>query len=304
MNILITGANGFIGRELVKFFHNNPNNKVIGTSKSKNYLGSEQIKYISADLGDELYLDKFEEVDELDLIIHTAALIRYDDFDFDTIKSNCIGIMNISKLCLTKECKKIIYISSIPIIGTPVRVPVDEMHPTNPKTLYHLTKLFAEQYLKIIESKGVVSITLRIPSPIGPNMPKNKILTIFVDNCVNNNDISLYGEGKRKQNYIDILDIVDAVNNSISLDGSGVFNIAGRKSYSNIELANICKDVLKSSANIAFNNIPDPQEEDNWEIDTEKALKYMNFHPKVSIEESILKIAQYIKGEKNEVTNY
>ena len=289
MNILVTGVNGLIGKRIVSYLQKN--NRVIGVGRHLKYTGTEFIDYISADLSKECFIDKFKNLKYgIDVIIHCGAYIGYDLISLECIKTNCDGIYNIVKLAKMTNCKKIIYISSLPVIGSPIYLPIDENHPTMPKTLYHATKLFGENYFSLLKDIGIDTISLRITSPISEEMPQNKILPVLVKRCIEHKDIELYGTGKRVQNYIDVKDIVRAIEKAIEKDVCGVFNIASDKSYSNLELANICKRITKSTSKIIFNGIDDPEDKSVWDVSIEKAKKELGFYPTISIESLIIKI--------------
>ncbi|MFR3818501.1 MAG: NAD-dependent epimerase/dehydratase family protein [Fusobacterium varium] len=294
MRILITGANGLIGRDIIKYFSINDNYHIIATSRGDKYIGKENIKYIKADISEQDFVEKIIN-EKIDIIIHCGAEINFDNHNFKLIKTNCEGMYNIVDLALKSKCKKIIYISSIQVIGKPQNTLIKENIFANPLTLYHTTKLFGEYYLK--NFKAIKSIILRISAPISENMSDEKILKNFINKCLKNEDIVLYGQGKRKQNYIDTFDIAQAIEKSIQVEETGVFNIAGLESISNLELAYLCKKILNSNSKITFNGIQDLEEEDKWEIDISKAKEKLKFIPRILIKESIIKIKEREKNE-------
>ena len=111
MNILITGVNGFLGREISKYLFDKKYN-IIGISLENNYLGDEKIRYIKADISKNNFLEILEEnlLNNIDVIVHCAALINYEEHNLDLIKVNCEGFFNIVELAKKYHCKKIIYI--------------------------------------------------------------------------------------------------------------------------------------------------------------------------------------------------
>lgn len=291
MNILITGINGLVGKGIASVLSHN--HKIIGISKSHSNKTGLVIDYYSIDISKDIETEKIYKLD-FDLIIHCAASLDKDPFSIELITTNCNGIRNIAKLVKEKKCK-IIYISSIPIIGDPIQIPITELHPVNPKNNYHLTKFFGEVYLNnTIDKKNLVII--RLPSPIGRDLPQNRILSVFVKRALQNEDITLLGEGKRIQNYINVIDIGDAINKIINNDIFGVYNIAHVKSFSNRELAERCISVLSSKTRIKYNG-EDPEENVKWIISIEKAINDFNFYPNISMEQSIVEIANTYLNE-------
>ena len=187
--------------------------------------------------------------------------------------------------------KCFIYISSTHVIGKPKVLPITESHLVNPLDIYYSTKLFAEHLTGLLENDGFNAYILRIPSPIGQKMPKNKILTTFVRNALQNRAIKMFGMGTRKQNYVDVRDIAYAVSLCLEKSASGIFNIAGKSCISNLDLANTCIKLLRSSSKIVFSDQPDPDENLRWEISISKAEKILGYMPKYTIEDSISHMA-------------
>lgn len=204
--------------------------------------------------------------------------------------------MQIAEIARRTGCAKIIYISGIPIIGKPKVIPITEEHSIEPPSVYHASKIFGEYVFNLLVQEGINVINLRLPSPIGADMPAGKIFSVFVEKCLKNEDISLLGKGGRMQNYIDTDDIAQAIYRSISYNKSATFNIAANKSYSNLELATICKNVLSSNSNISFNGKEDLEEDCKWIVSIDKARREIDFEPIVSIEESILNRKRYYEN--------
>ncbi len=281
-NILITGINGFIARNIYKKLL--VDYEIFGLSKENKSDFCDN--YLSLNLGEEGFIENAKKsLPDIDIIIHTAACIFGDENSL--ISTNCKGVIQISSLAKLLNAKKIIYFSSLPIIGKPEIIPITEEHSVKPRTLYHTTKLFGENVLNCLTSEGINVINLRLTSPIGFDMPDNKIFSIFVEKCLKNENIILYGKGSRIQNYIDINDIVRAVELAIQYKDSNTFNIASDKSYSNLELAKICIDETNSKSRIEFSNEVDKEEDFKWIVDTNKAKTLLGFKPKVDIRQSI-----------------
>ncbi|MFT4106040.1 MAG: NAD(P)-dependent oxidoreductase [Lacrimispora sp.] len=288
MKVLITGANGFIGSNVVKFISQNRDFDVIATGRQKKWVNKSECKYVSSDLQSYDFVENLiDEVPQIDIIIHVAASLDKDNLGTESILTNCLGVQNIIKYAKQAGCKKVVYISGIPVIGKPVDIPITEEHPVNPITTYHATKFFGEQLLRLPCNADLNTTILRLPSPVGKGMNTQTILPVFVESCKNNKDIILYGKGSRLQNYVDIRDILQAILLSIEVRNEGVFHIASEISYSNFELAQLCIDLLKSKSKITFNGIEDPEEGFCWKISTDKAERVLGFKAKYSMEETI-----------------
>jgi len=91
-------------------------------------------------------------------------------------------------------------------------------------------------------------------------MPDNKILSAFVRRSMADLPLQLIGRGTRKQNYVDVRDVAEVIWSCLQRRFSGIFNIAGRTCISNIELAEKCIRILRSTSEMQFIDRKDPEE--------------------------------------------
>ncbi len=295
MKILITGSNGFVGRNIAKELIGG--NYIIGCgTKEKSVI--EVDDYIQWDIADEEIPKKLSDM-KIDIIIHAAASLDRDDGNERLVKVNCMGTHRIYTLARKISVKKVIYLSSIPIIGKPGNFPIKESTEVNPITMYHATKAAGEYILNQLIKDGIHIIHLRITSPVGPGMPVKTIVPIFLNRALNGENIILSGKGNRRQNYIDVRDIGRAVrkliNNSIP---DGVYNVASKNTISNYELAEMCTMVTGSASEIVFSNSKDLYDDWVWDVDISKLTKVIGDFNKHSIKESLTDIAGALQGER------
>lgn len=284
--VLITGVNGLIGSTIAERLIDNY--EVIGTSIEDSNLTGLNINYYRFDISDKSTFQHLPQ--EIDIIVHCAAIITHDNYSNQLLNANCIGVQNIAEYANSIKCKQLVYFSSLPIIGKPTVIPITEEHPINPPTVYHITKYFGELVLKNLLKDIKLSI-FRIPSPIGRNTPVNKIIPVFVKNAIENCDYTLIGTGGRIQNYIDVRDIARAVRCAIEKEANGIFNIASQRSYSNKEVAGLCIKLFNSSSKINYQGI-DKEEDYQWIVSTEKAKNELGFEAIYSLEDTLKEIGK------------
>jgi len=287
MNILITGVNGLVGKEIARLL--GKQNRIIGISRAKEQSCDVPLEYHSSDISTPDFCEAFVR-SPIDIIIHCAASLNSDPYSAELLSTNCIGTQNIGILAQKIHCRQVIYISSIPVIGIPKYLPIDESHPVSPNTIYHTTKYFGELYLKNALKEINVAI-LRLPSPIGPEMDENKFVPLVVKKCLQDENITLFGNGERVQNYIDVKDVASAVELAIGYSAKGTYNIASEISYSNREVAEMATKLLNSKSKIVYAGIDD-EESNKWEINVDKAKHDFNFSPTINLETSLCEISK------------
>lgn len=281
--IIVTGDTGFIGSYLVKEMIE-LDYQVVGISRSLIY-NENRYRHISVDMEDfqKLY-DNLENI-SIDGIIHLAANISVPG-DYATASENILITENIVKLANMKDAKFLINISSIPVIGKPTLIPITENHPVNPLTPYHYSKKKSEEIIQQGLLEKIQYTNIRIASPVGVGMSRKVFIYRILESCLVSKKISIYGEGTRIQNYIDVRDIVDIILRSIRSEKSGLF-LANGNSISNKELVFLCKKITNSKSIVEMVNTKDLQDEDRWIISEEKAKKELGFVRKYSIEDTI-----------------
>lgn len=184
MNILITGATGFIGRHLLELIstHTNYIPKNI-TLISRNLDKFDEniknsYKIIKADLNDlESLIKAFKHID---VIINTAAEVRnYNKLE----QTNVEGTKNMVAAAVKNNVKKIIHLSSVGVVGMQYSInpkEVDEYAVCNPKNEYERTKLLSEHILKEAAiSNSFDLIILRPTNVFGEHHPLNALQTIL-----------------------------------------------------------------------------------------------------------------------------
>ncbi|NLW91108.1 MAG: NAD(P)-dependent oxidoreductase [Syntrophomonadaceae bacterium] len=287
MRVLITGHNGNVGSEIARLL-SAQGWEVIGLDRSlvneDNVLGKE----IGVDISSVSLVDNIaEKIEPCEVIVHTAAMIDYDNHHLSTIMTNCLGTQNILRLAALWKTQTMVYTSSIQVIGTPRTIPITEEHPVEPNTVYHASKLFGEHLCNIAQINGLRTVVLRLTSPVGPRMDRGRIFPVFIKQALAGEPLSIIGKGNRQQNYVDVRDIATAVERFIISDVHGVYNIAGKQAISNLELAQACISLFGSRSNIKYSDVPDREEGLNWDISINKAADMIGYEPIYSLEDSI-----------------
>lgn len=214
-----------------------------------------------------------------DVIVHCAASMDKALTYRAISQVNGAGTQEVIRTAALTRARHLVYISSVPVIGQPRYLPVDEEHPTNPLTAYHASKLFGEHLIRLAASPSLLTTSLRLTSPIGPGTPPGRIFSEFAGRARRGEPLVLAGQGGRRQNYVDVRDIARAVGQCLQSEVAGVFNIAGAAAVSNLELARCCVQTLGSASPVTFSGTADPEESISWDVSIEKARQSFGFQP-------------------------
>lgn len=301
MKVLITGSNGFIGKHVARYFKDK-GCYVIGLDRTEG-SAVEIDEYICCDLYTEKASAIFDGVSKDDIpdaIVHLAADMRKEPYTLEVIKNNCVGAQRLLELCRDKGIGAFVQLSSLPVIGSPSEPPVKEDHSLKPPTVYHCTKVMQELLANYAYyTYGVRTVSYRISAPVGIGMNPKTIFPVFVNKALDGEDIVLLGRGTRKQTYVHVSDIAEAIYLAILSEAAqGVYNLASHNLVSNYDLAQLCVKLTGSKSKIVFSGTEDPSDDCSWEVCLDKINKDTGYVPKVSTEEMILELKEYFLKNK------
>lgn len=235
MKILITGATGFIGSNLMNYFSKKYD--VYGTTRKK----SNSHNFIQIDLLD--LTNEKELIGKYDVIIHCASILATNENHkninllYDNLKISESLISIIAKT----EPQLVINLSTIGVYpnidGTYTET--SQIKPgANFEGLYGLSKFCGEEIFSFFFDKTKTRIVnLRLGQTIGEGMRDDRIYSVMKNELQKQNCINVYGNGERTSAFISIDFFIKTIENIIEdKDISGTFNLA-ETNLSYLELA-------------------------------------------------------------------
>ena len=229
--ILITGAAGFIGSNLVKELFNTVDDiKIIGIDNMNDYYDvsikeyrleeinklNKNFIFIKGDISDKDTIDNLFNEYKPSIVVNLAAQagVRYSITNPDAyIKSNLIGFYNILEACRHNEVEHLVYASSSSVYGSNKKVPYStDDKVDNPVSLYAATKksneLMAHAYSKLY---NIPSTGLRFFTVYGPAGRPDMAYFGFTNKLLKGETIEIFNYGNCKRDFTYIDDIVEGV---------------------------------------------------------------------------------------------
>lgn len=234
--ILVTGAAGFIGSNLVMELLNTAQNiTVVGLDSMNDYYdvslkeyrldcieklaarkSGSRWEFVRGNLADKALIENLFAQYAFDVVVNLAAQagVRYSITNPDVyIESNIIGFYNILEACRNHPVKHLVYASSSSVYGTNKKVPYStEDQVDNPVSLYAATKksneLLAHAYSKLY---NIPSTGLRFFTVYGPAGRPDMAYFGFTNKLIRGETIEIFNFGNCKRDFTYVDDIVEGV---------------------------------------------------------------------------------------------
>jgi len=307
--ILVTGGAGFIGSHLCERLLNEGNevicldNFFTGSKNNITHLiDNPYFEVIRHDIEEPILI----EVDEIYNLASPASPIHYQKDPVKTVRTNVMGAINVLDIA-KRTGAKIFQASTSEVYGDPeVHPQVEEyrgnVNPIGPRACYDEGKRCAETlFFDYYREYGVDIKVVRIFNTYGPKMAINdgRVVSNFIIQALNNEDITIYGDGSQTRSFCYVTDLVDGFIKMMNSDLTGPINLGNPDEFTVLELAKKVIKLTNSKSKIIFKPLPedDPKQR---KPNIEKAKKYLNWKPTIKLEEGLKKTIDYFSKKIKE----
>jgi UDP-glucose 4-epimerase len=316
MHIFITGIAGFLGSNLAEYYLKK-NFKVSGCDNliggSLDNIDQNKINFFKADCEDFNVMKKI--IKDVDVLCHAAAYAHEGLSSFSPFlisNNNVTGSVSVFTAAIINKVKRIVYCSSMARYGN-IKIPFreeDELRPVDP---YGVSKVAAENILKILSKTHNIDYNIAVPhNIIGPRQkyddPYRNVVSIMINLMLQKRNPIIYGDGNQKRTFSDIDDCIYCLDKLLTDPKvvSQVVNIGPDEEFTSInELYRLLSNKLKF--NLEPKYLEDrPNEVKEATCSADKARKILGYKTSVSLDESLDKMINYIskKGPKKFQYNY
>lgn len=297
MEIILTGASGFIGSNLVDFFIKK---KILFSVIASNNRSKKKLK--------NRFKNKINFFNKINpkkkyILLHCASpndISSNKDFK-KSCNGNLIYTYKILNMIKNSNLKKIIYLSTAQVYGLNLKNNVTEKTPLMPINNYGLFHKFTEDLIFCLKSQFNLQcgiIILRVSNVLG--MPKIYSKNIFrllpQDICKNlkkNNKALMKSSGKQYRNFISITNLLEIIFKIINKKvNTGIYNI-GEKNMPVINLVKKIIDIYKNDSKLIINN-QNPKKIQKLNFKSNKILSEINFKSKNNLNKTINDILKSI----------
>jgi len=314
LNVLITGAAGFLGTYLTRYLmeHNyiimcvdnyahpiadlswHPQKPLDIDVSKPDWYKHEYIKYFAKAF-----------VENCDVVVHLAATISVNlsvEQPELAVRNNIEGVLNVLEAC-RKHDKKMVYASSCEVYGSNVYEdkPIDEEHPLKPQSPYGTSKLAGEllcqTYRKIYGLQVNITRCFNFFGPYQREDDYGAAIAIFTRRCLNGEPPIVFGDGRQTRDYTYISDIVRAYDIAINNDfGDTPVNFCSGKETSINELADMIIRICGQEGKLErkYGSAREWELRRSWG-NPSRALREYGWKPEISLEEGLKKYVEWYR---------
>lgn len=315
MNILVTGAAGFIGSHVCEHFIKLDHN-VIGIDnfdrfystkfKNLNLEGlrkSKEFQFYEGDIRNGKLLNEIFSANQINIVIHLAAKAGVRP-SIESVSEyydvNVAGTISLLETMKNHKVTKLLFASSSSIYGNNIKVPFSENDVVDkPISPYASTKKGGELLCHVFHHLYGFDITcLRFFTVFGPRQRPDLAIHKFTRLIDEGKPIPFYGDGSSSRDYTYIDDIVDGIHCAMNhLDGYRIYNLGESKVINLKMLVATIETILDKKA--VLTQLPFQQGDVKTTFaDISKAKNEIGYSPKYDIENGIRKFVEWYKINK------
>ena len=274
MTILVTGGAGYIGSHVVKLLNSLGREVVILDNLYNGFRASIGTNsFVQGDISDEKLVVDICRTYKIERVIHFAALKSVGESmeqPHRYYEWNVNGTVKLTKALIEAGVNKLVFSSSASVYGTPETMPMTELTPRNPESVYAATKAVMEEYFSFCQPLGLESVCLRYFNAAGASMDcsigedwsatHNLIPRLMRAMLTKSEILNLYGtdyptpDGTCVRDYIHVEDLarahVQALDYLDHENGSLIVNVGTGRGHSVREVIDMAEKV--SGLNVPY----------------------------------------------------
>ena len=305
--ILVSGGAGFIGSHLCTRLVNEGHDVICldnfftgSKDNIKHLMGNHHFEVVRHDVT----YPYSAEVDEIYNLACPASPIHYQHDPIQTAKTSVMGAFNMLGLAMRLDAK-ILQASTSEVYGDPIIHPQPEsywgnVNPVGYRSCYDEGKRCAETLFMDYYRQNQTRIKIiRIFNTYGPRMLPNdgRVVSNFIIQALNNEDITIYGDGKQTRSFQYIDDLIEGMVRMMDTedDFTGPINIGNPNEFPVLELAERVIRMTGSTSKIVFKPLPtdDPKQR---QPDIKLAKEKLGWQPTVELEDGLKRMIEYFKN--------
>ncbi len=307
INNIVFGGAGFLGSHLIEKLLKDGQNVLCIDNLSSGKLGNikhlnnyKKFLFINHDI-----LEALNSTILIEKIWHLASPaspLVYQNDPVGTIRVNYEGTFNLLNLAKSHN-SKILFASTSEVYGETKNYPQEEDMPItlstfSPRACYSEGKRIAETLINSYKEKYNLEIKIaRIFNTYGPrlNINDGRVISNFIRQCLKGDKVTIYGDGTQTRSFCYVSDLIEGLLSLMETNYHYPINIGNEEEISIFKLAELIKTKINKDIIFEYRKLPldDPKRR---KPSLNKAKKYLNWSPQITLEEGLDKTISYYRG--------
>jgi dTDP-glucose 4,6-dehydratase len=301
MRILVTGGAGFIGSNFVRqlLLEKNLYSRIVimdsltyaGTlTNLTDVLEDSRIVFEEFDICNNKEVDRI--MSEVDDVVHFAAESHVDRSISGSntfIQTNIVGTHTLLESARKYKIRRFLQVSTDEVYGSISEGSWPENHPLLPNSPYSSSKasadLLARSYNRTYDLDVVIT---RCSNNYGPNQFPEKLIPLFVTNCILGLKLPVYGSGGNIRDWLHVSDHCQGIIKALQYGKSGeIYNIGGGTEMTNLEITTVILNhfgLSESSIEYVSDRLGHDQ---RYSVDCSKAMNEIGYKPEIDFTSGI-----------------
>ena len=308
-NVLIFGATGFIGHNIVEnLYDSNTYNLVLLVrnvqKSSHNFINFEGITVIEGEISNCELIEQILRAQKIDLVIHLVSNLipssSYDDFNIE-LEHVVFPTFVLLELVIKHDVKFVFFSSGGTIYGNSTGN-ISECNPLHPINYYGYSKLMIENHIQFLHTTKKLSYLILRPANVYGKYQKIEarqgFIAVALGKILSNSSLEIWGTGEVVRDFIDVQDVSEALKKLLEnnvLDRT--FNVGSGKGNSLNEVLSIIETILETRIAIQYKDKREV-DLDRMILDISELKKHIEFNPK-SLKKGINDFVTYIEKGDN-----
>jgi dTDP-glucose 4,6-dehydratase len=311
MNLLVTGAAGFIGSNFVRMIADGGLSRISSVTvlDKLTYAGVEanlplaenfaSYQFIHGDICDQAQVDNL--ISEVDAVINFAAESHVDRSILgaaDFVQTNIVGVQVILDAIIASGRKiRFLQVSTDEVYGSIESGSWTEDWPLQPNSPYSASKasgeLLARSYNK---THGLDVVITRCSNNYGSHHFPEKLIPLFITNLIEGKKVPVYGTGENVRDWLHVDDHCRGIHSVLMNGRSGeVYNIGGGRELTNNEITSLILEAMGADES-SIEYVEDRKGHDlRYSVDWTKINRELGYEPQVKFENGLKETIQWYR---------
>jgi len=301
LRILITGANGFLGRHVVRQL-SSWGIPCTATSLQKHSTSSHAIvKWISMDLRNAEEVRSVVRLSQPRIVVHLAAAVSSGRTPIDvenTMGVNVLGTHNLLRSLMDEapELVRVVVLGTGEEYGNSDRLPLTEEHPLQPVSPYSASKAAANQFVFLYQKLFSLPCVILRPFVIyGPDQAPTMMIPELITSALSGKEFRMT-KGEQTRDFVYVDDVIDCLWRAAMIDAAAgnIFNVCTGREHTLREVAERVLALTQSSSQLLLGALPYRQNE-VWRSygSYEKARRVLHWEPATDLDTGLRKTIEW-----------